>query len=1849
MRLAAAKDPGRFHGDIAKREIHWYDPKLDAWITWSDIRQSWIGLDATTGTPLDVPYHASHEPWRRAFNDDHVPIYRWFEGGLTNACFNEVDRHVLNGYWDEIAFYFEGDRWDHSRHNGRGGPVVSFSVTRKQLLLEVVKAAQVLANLGLRQGDRIALNLPNIMEQIYYTEAAKRLGIIYTPIFGGFSDKTLSDRIHNAGARVVITSDGAYRNAQIVPYKEIYTDRALDNYIPVDIALHIVAAELQGSTGRKITEEILNQIRQGLAQEITVERADIMRWVGVALSGFTQIAAADKVHIRTQIAQALIHYRPDATISEPQQAQNSRVDTVVVVRHTGQPDLNWHPERDKWSHELIAEATKQILANARAAGVEVSNAEDLLRLDTPAFVRALYATSRPLPVDAEYPLFIIYTSGSTGKPKGVVHVHGGYVSGVAYTMKVAFDARPGDVVYVIADPGWITGQSYLITAALTTRVTSIVAEGAPLFPSAGRYASIIERYKVNIFKAGVTFLKSVMVDPQNIADVRQYDMSSLRVCTFCAEPTSPTVQQFGMNIMCPQYINSYWATEHGGIVWTHFYGNLDFPLRADAHTYPLPWVLGDVWIEEQDAHRRDGQGSHYRVADYGEKGEIVITQPYPYLARTIWGDIAGFAAALKNPAPLGYGSKPVTWQGDAARYIQTYWSRWANTWAYTQGDFAVKYPDGSFSLHGRSDDVINVSGHRMGTEEIEGAILRDKQLNLASPVGNAIVVGAPHREKGLVPIAFILTAPGRHLSGEDKKRLSDLVRQEKGAVAVPGDYIEISEFPETRSGKYMRRFLRNLMVGEPLGDITSLRNPASLKEIQAKILAWRQRTEIQEEQRLFEEYRFFRIQYNTVGSAVIATVTISNPPVNTLNERSLDELLTIIDHLARREDVKVVIFTGSGTRSFVAGADVKQLLEEVGSLESALTLPNNAQLAFRKVENLNKPVIAAINGVALGGGNEFQMACHYRIAEPTTLFGQPEINLNLLPGYGGTQRLPRLLMDAQHTGIDLEHRHSIPGLVKALEMILAGRNFTASEALSCGLIDEIAFEKDVLSRAAELAREHILTGNGIVKQAWERRQRQASLWEAPQIFPEAVLEEPHIRRIIRQARLAGREKAVQRAVEALRYGIEHGFSQGCKREARLFAEAVIDPEGGRKGIRDFLNKQSPPLPSRPVLLLNQPASPTEGSTHSDERLASHLEDTQEALPLGAPFYPGFTPIPKWQYAQAVVKDPDTGAPSHGDPRTAERQILTPVPQPGPNECLLYVLASEVNFNDIWAITGIPVSPFDSHDQDFHITGSGCLGLIVATGSEVRREGRIKVGDLVTVYSGQSELLSPTAGLDPMFADFQIQGYEGPLGSHQQFLLIQAPQAQQKPADLTLEAAGSYTLNLGTIYRALFTTLQVQPGHTIFIEGAATGTGMEAAKMALRHGLQVTGMVSNVERESIVRNLATVNAYTKNTLAPGVINRRDPAYTGIFTKVPQDAKMWAEWERQGNPLLENFRHQNNGRLADYAVSHAGETAFPRSFQLLEDGGVLTFYGASTGYHFTFIGKSGQLSPAAALTRAHLQAGEALVIYYGIPQGKEITQNGDLAGKSEAVVDEIGLETIEVARNMAARIVVICYTNFQRDFIQSLGYGDAVKGVISLEDLSRRYGNEFVWAVPMPDLPDPRQQTAAFKETLRLFNDLTFKPLGAAIGTFLRTQENRRGYPDVIFERAGHDALGVSTSLVKPFTGRIVYAEVMAGRRYSFYAPQVWMRQRRIYMPGAAIFGTHLSNAYEVMRMNEMIESGLLDVTPPTVVSWQELPEAHQAMWENRHAGPTYVVNHALPRLGLKNKEELLEAWHAPFKM
>ena len=1770
QRRAALDDPGAFHGAIAACELHWYDADDGQWLTRDPNRGDWGGFDAGTGAALDECARAPDwAPWNRAFDDSDAPFFRWFDGALTNACFNEVDRHVLAGRGEREAFRFEGDRWDPSRNEGRGGPVVQRSIRYRDLLIESVLRAEVLSDLGLSRGDRVAFNLPNIPEQLYYTEAAKRLGIIYTPVFGGFSAKTLSDRIFDAGAKVVVTADGGYRNAEVVPYKEAYTDPALDNFVPLRSALAALDEVLGELDLGELAGRLHEAVASGLTGEITIERSDVMRELGELLAAEADLPPERTAAIRTAVARRLADV-------------GHAVDRVVVVRYTGQEIVE--QPRDRWSHALLEQATGRVLQHAREAGFEVADLDELRALDDASLWRALNASHPALPVPSDWPLFIIYTSGSTGKPKGVVHTHGGWLSGIAHTMRTVFGATYEDRIYVIADPGWITGQSYLIGAPLALGMTSIVHEGSPLFPHAGRFSSIIERHGATLFKAGSTFLKAVMTDPASTDDMASFDMSRLKAATFCAEPVSPAVQQFAMDRVCGHYINSYWATEHGGIVFSCPWGGFK-PLAADAKTWALPWIDAEVRVAEDSDD--DGRAVRWRVANEGEKGELVIKRPYPYLARTIWGD----AENLESSA----------WRGDLERFRAVYFDRWDGDLAYTQGDYARAHDDGSVTLHGRSDDVINVSGHRIGTEEIEGAILRDKVLRPDSPLGNAVVVGAPHDEKGETPVAFVIPAPDQKLSDEDLARLKNLVRSEKGVTAVPSDFLVVSAFPETRSGKYMRRTLRAILLDEPLGDTSTLRNPDVVEEIGRTVAEWRAFGRLADARDIVQTHRYLRLENHRVApDRTVAVLTVDHPPVNSLNERSLDELHTVLQHLQQRQDTVAVIVTGARS-AFVAGADVKELLDvgEAGDLESARTPPNAAHAAFSTLENLGKPVIAAVNGPALGGGSEFVLACAYVIADVHARFGQPEINLNLLPGYGGTQRLPRRL----------HARRGEDGLVDAARLILGGRAVDADEALALGLADEVVGLDATGPVAAAMDRVRAwMRGEGPLAEAMAERERYLDQRDRPLPWRDELLDHPRLAATVAQARASGRDKPVERILEALKLGAERGQTVGLKHEAELFAEAVCDPECGPPGIRAFLERRSAPLPLKFV----------EIPPDVDDETREQLEGEGRLLPLDAPFYPGVTPIPDYQYGMGVAKDPETALPAHGDPEDAEKLLVFETPSPGPNEALVYILASEVNFNDIWAITGIPVSPFDARDADLQVTGSGGVALVAQLGEELVREGRLSVGQLVTIYSGQSELLSPDQGLDPMAANFHIQGYEINDGSHAQFLVVQGPQLQPKLPGLTIEEAAASGLTQGTIHRALFRTLDIQPNRRLFVEGAATGTGLECLRTARRSGLDVVGMVSSQARAERVRNFGG-----------GTVNRKDPRFAEIFTPVPDEADRWEDWERAGEAYVAEVEQQAGGPI-DYVVSHAGERAFSRSFQLLGDQGVLTFFGATSGYRFSFMGKPGTEKADTMLGRAGLRAGKSLLVIYG-------------PGAEDEIVDPVAIEAIEAGCARGARVAVLTDSVPQREFVASLGFGANLSGVVSIQEIRRRLGNDFEPPGPFMRLPDPFTESAAFKEAVRRFSDRTLKPIGSAIGPLLRNTLDRRGLPDVVFERRDRDGLALSTSLVKPTVGSVVYAEDLGGRRFSFYAPQVWMRQRRILMPTAEIRGTHLNTAREYAEVLERIAAGMIDVVDPLPVPLTELPAAHQAMWDNEHAGATYVAVHGLPRAGLKTRDELYRAW------
>jgi len=600
-------------------------------------------------------------------------------------------------------------------------------------------------------------------------------------------------------------------------------------------------------------------------------------------------------------------------------------------------------------------------------------------------------------------------------------------------------------------------------------------------------------------------------------------------------------------------------------------------------------------------------------------------------------------------------------------------------------------------------------------------------------------------------------------------------------------------------------------------------------------------------------------------------------------------------------------------------------------------------------------------------------------------------------------------------------------------------------------------------------------------------------------------------------------------------------------------------------------------------------------------------DDEGALPLGAPFRPGLDPLPPRQHAWAVVKD-RLGRPAHDEPRAALHRVAIPVPTPGPDEAVGYVLYAGLTYNTLFAARGVPISVFDLHDRDLHVPGSGAVVVVAALGSETAREGRLKTGELRVLYPGVSNLLSPRAGEDPMHADFKIQGYETPDGSFCQFVRCQAPQLLAHSERLTLPEGSSYMLDLETVAKALFDVARVGVDERVFVEGAAGGTGLYAVACAVLRGAHVTGLVSTEAKGRLV-------------LARGArafVNRKDPAVAGAFTPVPRERGARAAWTSAGRTLVEVVRGANGGAPIDVVVSSVGRDLFPRMVELLGPGGRLVFYGATSGYTLTLLGKPGAAPAAEMLRRAGLRPAHGVLVYWRGP--------GDAAGA----------DAITTALRAGARVVVAAPTDAEAAGVRA---AYRVGGVVSLQTLARDAGLE--WPEGMPDYDE---DAAGY----RRYQDATLKPFGLAVGRLLAAPDNPRGYPDVVVERAGQDTLGISTFLARPFTGVVVYLEDTADDRLSFYAPNVWMHQKRVLFPAFAILGSHLSNAHQAEEVVRLLEGGALAVHSPAVHAWDELAEAHQAIHDNRHTGTLTVRVGATAALdGRRTARQVYEAWGSRF--
>ncbi len=598
--------------------------------------------------------HYWHKKWDRVvdwrFSGPGAPDVKWFVNGKLNITENIFERNLFTRK-DQVAIIWEP--------NDPATPEIR--ITYGELFEQVKQFANALKNIGVEKGDRVAIYLPMVPELAVAMLACARIGAIHSIVFAGFSASALADRIVDASAKVVITSDGAYRGAKSIGLKSI-VDEALEKC--------------------------------------------------------------------------------------------PSVQKTVVLKHTGE-DVLFDNKRDIWWSDLIK-------------GVSTEN--------------------KATQVDAEDILFILYTSGSTGKPKGVVHTTGGYMVYAEYTFKNVFQYNEGDMYWCTADIGWVTGHSYIVYGPLLTGATSIMFEGVPTYPDAGRFWQVIDKYKVTHFYTAPTAIRALLA--QGDQWVTKHKLSSLKVLGTVGEPINEEAWRWYHDIVgkgkCP-IVDTWWQTETGGIMISPLAGLT--PTKPSLATLPLPGIQ-PVLV---DPEGRELKGN-------GVEGILCIKYPWPGMLRTTYGD---------HP-----------------RCFQTYFSAFPNL--YLTGDGAKRDEEGYYRIIGRIDDVINVSGHRIGTAEVEDAI------NQHPKVVESAVVGYPHEIKGSGIYAYVICDD---LTDEEMKTIEEEIRATVnkfiGAIAKPDKIQIVHGLPKTRSGKIMRRILRKIGEGDAtnLGDTSTLLDPGVVEEI----------------------------------------------------------------------------------------------------------------------------------------------------------------------------------------------------------------------------------------------------------------------------------------------------------------------------------------------------------------------------------------------------------------------------------------------------------------------------------------------------------------------------------------------------------------------------------------------------------------------------------------------------------------------------------------------------------------------------------------------------------------------------------------------------------------------------------------------------------------------------------------------------------------------------------------------------------------------------------------------------------------------------------------------------------
>ena len=578
---------------------------------------------------------------------------RWFDGGELNITENLLDRYLLEK-GNDVALIWEPNE----------PSVQARSFTYTKLHKEVCIAAEMLRTLGVQKGNRVCIYMSMVPELVFSVLACARIGAVHSVIFGGFSAKSIADRVDDAEADFVITMDGGLRGNKTIPLKSV-VDEALTS-----------------------TRKIKN----------------------VLVFNYLNLPTEKK-----------------------------------------EMDVDWNELK----------------------GLVLSTNNYMKPGET---------------LQSEDPLFILYTSGSTGKPKGVVHSTAGYMVWTAYTFLNVFQYEKGDIHFCTADIGWVTGHSYLIYGPLLNGATSLMFEGIPTYPDAGRFWDIVAKHKVSIFYTAPTAIRSLMSAGDEFLEGK--DLSSLRILGSVGEPINEEAWNWYHDKIgkgnCP-VVDTFWQTETGGVMISSLAGVT--PSKPVFATLPMPGVL-PVLLDEKGNE----------ILENDLTGNLCFKQSWPSMIRTTYGD--------------------------HERCILNYFSTYKNY--YFTGDGAYRDADGMYRLAGRVDDVLNVSGHRIGTAEVENAI------NHTPGVIESAVVGYPHDIKGQGICAFVICNPHHHLEDQEQiHAITKTVSEQIGAIAKPDKIVLVNGLPKTRSGKIMRRILRKIAEGEfdAIGDTTTLLDPSVVQEI----------------------------------------------------------------------------------------------------------------------------------------------------------------------------------------------------------------------------------------------------------------------------------------------------------------------------------------------------------------------------------------------------------------------------------------------------------------------------------------------------------------------------------------------------------------------------------------------------------------------------------------------------------------------------------------------------------------------------------------------------------------------------------------------------------------------------------------------------------------------------------------------------------------------------------------------------------------------------------------------------------------------------------------------------------